>query len=93
MSEAALPAANVARRPVTGLGLLIVALVISVLAYAMAGLGLNGRTPRDIVVYGGVLSAAFVTGWLVVRWTAPRAEPPVCLTCISTSDWKLTRMH
>ena len=50
MSEAAFPATTDARRPVTGLWLLILALVISLAAYAMAGLGLKGRTPRDIVV-------------------------------------------
>ncbi|HEX7246677.1 MAG TPA: FtsW/RodA/SpoVE family cell cycle protein, partial [Actinomycetota bacterium] len=59
----------------TGLGLLIVALLISLVAYAMAGLGLNGKTPRDMAVYGTVMCAAFVAAWLVVRWTAPRADP------------------
>jgi cell division protein FtsW (lipid II flippase) len=63
------------KRPVTGLGLLIVAIVISVAAYATAFLGLRGRTPRDLVVYGVVFAAVAVAGWLVVRWLAPRADP------------------
>ncbi len=77
MSEVAFPtsAADTPRRPVTGLWLLIVAIAISLAAYAMAGLGLRGRTPRDFVVYGLVFTGAFVAGWLVVRWTAPRADP------------------
>jgi cell division protein FtsW (lipid II flippase) len=75
VSEAAFPATSAPRRPVTGLGLLIVALAISLVAYAMAGLGLNGKTPRDMAVYGLVMCAAFVAAWLVVRWTAPRADP------------------
>ena len=77
MSEVAFPtsAADTPRRPVTGLWLLMVAIAISLAAYAMAGLGLKGRTPRDFVVYGLVFTGAFVGGWLVVRWTAPRADP------------------
>ena len=53
----------------------MIALVVSVAAYAMAGLGLKGRAPRDIVVYAVVFCGAFVAGWLVVRFTAPRADP------------------
>ena len=75
MSEIAFPAQSTVRRHVTGLGLLVIALVISVAAYSMAGLGLRGRAPRDIVVYAIVFCGAFVAGWLVVRFTAPRADP------------------
>ena len=83
MSAAAIEAPRAGRRPVAGLGLLIVALLISIAAYATAGLGLKGRTPRDLVVYGVVFAAVSVTGWLVVRWLAPRADPvlyPVAIT-------------
>jgi len=62
-------------RPRTGLLLLLVALVASVAAYAMVGLGLRGRVPRDIVVYGLTLSGAYLLAWGAVRWTAPRADP------------------
>ncbi len=83
VSAAAIEAPRTGRRPVTGLGLLIVALVISIGAYATAGLGLKGRTPRDLIVYGLVFAAVSVTGWMVVRWLAPRADPvlyPVAIT-------------
>lgn len=62
-------------RPRTGLLLLLVALVTSVAAYAMVGLGLRGRVPRDIVVYALTLGSAYLLAWGVVRWTAPRADP------------------
>jgi cell division protein FtsW (lipid II flippase) len=83
VSAAIVQAPAPTRRPATGLGLLIVAVVISVAAYATAGLGLKGRTPRDLVVYGIVFIVVSVTGWLVVRWLAPRADPvlyPVAIT-------------
>jgi cell division protein FtsW (lipid II flippase) len=62
-------------RPRTGLLLLLVALVASVAAYAMVGLGLRGEVPSDIVVYGLALAGAYLLAWGVVRWTAPRADP------------------
>jgi cell division protein FtsW (lipid II flippase) len=62
-------------RPRTGLLLLLVALVTSVAAYAMVGLGLRGEVPNDIVVYGLALAGAYLLAWGVVRWTAPRADP------------------
>jgi cell division protein FtsW (lipid II flippase) len=62
-------------RPRTGLLLLLVALIASVAAYAMVGLGLRGRVPRDIVVYGLALGGAYLLAWGAVRWTAPRADP------------------
>jgi cell division protein FtsW (lipid II flippase) len=71
------------KRPVTGLGLLIVATVISIVAYATAGLGLKGKTPRDLVVYGVLFAAVSLGGWFAVRWLAPRADPvlyPIAVT-------------
>jgi cell division protein FtsW (lipid II flippase) len=62
-------------RPRTGLLLLLVALLVSVAAYAMVGLGLRGRVPRDIVVYGLTLGGAYLLAWGAVRWTAPRTDP------------------
>ncbi len=62
-------------RPRTGLLLLLIALVVSVAAYAMVGLGLQGRVPSDIVVYGLSLGGAYLLAWGAVRWAAPRADP------------------
>jgi cell division protein FtsW (lipid II flippase) len=64
-----------ATRPKTGLVLLLISLVVSIGAYGMVGLGLRGRVPRDIVVYGLTLGVAYLLAWGVVRWAAPRADP------------------
>jgi hypothetical protein len=64
MSEVAF-AVDQRKRPVTGLGLLIVALVISIVAYATAGLGLKGKTPRDLIAYGLAFTVVSLAG--VVR--------------------------
>jgi len=93
VSEAVFPATADARRPVTGLWLLVLALVISLATYAMAGLGLKGRTPRDIVVYGVVFCAAFVAGWLVVRWTAPRADPVLFPTATALAGLGIAMLY
>ncbi len=93
MSDLAFTDAPTARRPVTGFWLLVVALVISLLAYAMAGLGLNERTPRDFVVYGLVLCTAFVAGWLVVRWTAPRADPVLFPTATALAGLGIAMLY
>src|SRR5207344_2989765 len=63
------------RRVTTGLALLILALVVSILAFAFAGLGLRHRVPREQVGYSVLLVAAYLGAWLVVRRTARGADP------------------
>lgn len=58
-----------------GLGLLIVSVVISVLAYALVFLGLQGELPGSLPVYAGMYAAASLAAWLVIRRTAARADP------------------
>ena len=74
MSVAASPGPAPARVR-TGLGLLVLAFVISLLAYALGGLGRTGEFPTDLTPYGAALGVAFVGGWLAVRFMAPRADP------------------
>ena len=62
-------------RPRTGLLLLLLAVVVSVGAYALVGLGLRGRVPKDTLVYALALGGAYLLAWGAVRWTAPRADP------------------
>lgn len=64
-----------APRTRSGLGLLILALVVSLVAFAMAGLGLHGRVPKQLTLYGILLVVGFVGAWLVMRWTARDADP------------------
>lgn len=59
----------------SGLLLLLVAAVVSTMAYAMVGLGLKGRVPPDLPAYGLTLTGAFLLAWGAVRWAAPRADP------------------
>jgi cell division protein FtsW (lipid II flippase) len=64
-----------AARPRTGLVLLLVAIVVSVAAYAMVGLGLHEELPENLVAYGLTIGGAYLLTWGVVRWTAPTADP------------------
>jgi cell division protein FtsW (lipid II flippase) len=64
-----------ASRPRTGATLLAIAIVVTVGAYAIVGLGLRGRVPSNTVVYGLTIGGAYLIAWATVRWTAPRADP------------------
>jgi cell division protein FtsW (lipid II flippase) len=76
MSEAAAPSAAVARaRRNTELGLLIVAIIVALGAYALVGLGLRGRVPAGLAGYGLMLVGGYVAAHLVVRRWAPDADP------------------
>ena len=59
----------------SGLALLVIAVVVSVTAYALVEMGLNDRVPRDLPIYGITLGGAFLLAWGAVRWVAPRADP------------------
>lgn len=73
MSETA--AARRATRPSTGLGLLVLALVVGVGAYALVGLGRRGRVPPSIGLYGSAIAVSFAVAWFVTRKVARRADP------------------
>ena len=59
----------------SGLALLLIAAVVSAAAYAMVGMGLRDRIPRDVVVYAVTITGAFLLAWAAQRWLAPRADP------------------
>jgi cell division protein FtsW (lipid II flippase) len=73
--SAAVAEAPARRRAPTGLALLILAYLISILAYALGGLGRSGEFPADLVTYGTAIGVAFLGGWLAIRWMAPGADP------------------
>ena len=62
--------------------LLLFALAISLLAYSAVGLGVEGQLPSGVLGYGAGLGALFLAAHLVVRWTAPYADPLV-LPCVA----------
>ena len=74
MSAAAVPD-GVARRARNGLGLLLIAYLISLLAYGLVGLGQRGEVPGDLGPYALGIGVAFFAGWLAVRVMARRADP------------------
>src|SRR5262245_8659251 len=84
MSAVAAQGATVARgrRAPNGLWLLIVAIAASILAYALQGLGLHGKVPKDVVLYGALFAGAAVAGWLAVRRLAAGADPAVYPTAV-----------
>jgi len=63
------------RRAPKGLGLLILAIAASILAYALQGLGLHGEVPKDLAVYGVLFAGAAIAGWLAIRRLAAPADP------------------
>jgi cell division protein FtsW (lipid II flippase) len=74
------PATATRRR--SGLTLLLVAVAAAVLAYALQGLGLSARVPRDLVTYGLLFLAVAVGGWFAVRVMARGADPVLYPTAV-----------
>jgi cell division protein FtsW (lipid II flippase) len=63
------------RRANTELGLLVLALVICLAAYALVGLAREPQLPAGMAGYGGVLAAIAVGAHLFMRRVAPGADP------------------
>jgi cell division protein FtsW (lipid II flippase) len=74
VSRSATKAAR-APRAASGLFLLILAASITLLAYALVGLGRRGRVPPSIGLYGTIIVAGYLVAWGTVRITARRADP------------------
>ena len=84
MSAVAAQGAAVARerRAPKGLWLLILAIAASILAYALQGLGLHGKVPKDLVLYGALFAGAAVAGWRAIRRLAAPADPALYPTAV-----------
>ena len=59
----------------SGLGLLLVAVLVGLAAYVIAGLGLRGKVPRNIGIYGPLIVSGYLGAWFVMRKVAPNADP------------------
>jgi cell division protein FtsW (lipid II flippase) len=70
------------RQARTGLAAVIVAIVASVLAYALQGLGLSGERPQNLVVYGVVFGGLSLAGWFAIRRTARSADAVIYPTSV-----------
>jgi cell division protein FtsW (lipid II flippase) len=75
MSSAPYPEVVHRRRRGAELVLLVLALAVGVGAYASVGLGVRGEVPADMVGYSAWLAALAVGAHVVVRLTAPYADP------------------
>jgi cell division protein FtsW (lipid II flippase) len=69
------PPVDVRRRNHTELGLLVLALVVSLTAYALLGLSQEPVLPSGLAGYGAALTVLAVGAHLVVRKVAPAADP------------------
>jgi cell division protein FtsW (lipid II flippase) len=63
------------RRRGAELVLLLLALCVGIGAYASVGLGVEGELPVDMLAYSGWLAALAIGAHVVVRLTAPYADP------------------
>jgi cell division protein FtsW (lipid II flippase) len=68
-------ASDTRRRSNTELGLLVLAVIVTLCAYALVGLSQNPVLPAGLVPYGGALVALALAGHLITRRLAPGADP------------------
>ena len=81
------------RRRGAELFLLILALAVGIGAYAAVGLGVEGEVPADIIAYGGWLAALVVAAHVVVRITAPYADPVLLPVVAALNGLGLAVIH
>ena len=93
MSAVATPAAVRKIRTRTGLTATIVAIVASVLAYALQGLGLAGTTPANLVTYGVTFAVLALGGWYAVRKLARDADPVLYPTAVLLGGLGLAMLY
>ncbi|MDN5896658.1 MAG: FtsW/RodA/SpoVE family cell cycle protein [Nocardioides sp.] len=81
------------RRRGAELFLLILALLVGIGAYAAVGLGVEGKVPADIIGYGGWLAALVIACHVVVRMTAPYADPVLLPVVAALNGLGLAVIH
>lgn len=81
------------RRRGAELFLVILALLVGIGAYAAVGLGVQGEVPADIIGYGGWLAALTVACHVVVRLTAPYADPVLLPVVAALNGLGLAVIH
>jgi cell division protein FtsW (lipid II flippase) len=77
----------------TELGLLVLALAVGVGAYALVGLGVEGKVPADVVGYGLGLTGMALVLHLVLRWRAPYADPVILPLTIALNGIGLAMIY
>jgi len=75
------------------LGLLILALIVGIGAYASVGLGVEHKVPADIYRYGGWLVALILAAHVTVRLVAPYADPVLLPIVAALNGIGLAMIH
>ena len=81
------------RRRGAELFLLVLALVVGAGAYAAVGLGVEGTIPANMVGYGGWLAALVIGAHVVVRISAPYADPVLLPVVAALNGLGLAVIH
>ncbi|MFT4082849.1 MAG: FtsW/RodA/SpoVE family cell cycle protein [Nocardioides sp.] len=81
------------RRRGAELVLLFLSLCVGIGGYAAVGLCLTGTVPTDIWGYGGWLVALIVGAHLVIRFTAPYADPVLLPVVATLNGFGLAIIH
>jgi len=81
------------RRRGAELFLLVLALAVGLGAYAAVGLGVEGTIPADIVGYSGWLAVLVITAHVVIRFTAPYADPVLLPVVAALNGLGLAVIH
>ncbi|MCU1431603.1 MAG: cell cycle protein [Actinotalea sp.] len=75
------------------LGLLLVALLIAIGAYAQVGLATSGTLPADIFGYSAGLAALSIGIHVVLRWRAPYADPVILPVVVALNGIGLAMIY
>ncbi len=81
------------RRRGAELFLIVVSLFVGIGAYAAVGLGVEGTIPADIIGYGGWLAVLIIVCHVVVRMTAPYADPVLLPVVAALNGLGLAMIH
>lgn len=73
MSRAAVPLARPRQR--AAIALTVLALLLSIGAYALVGLGKKGHLPVDLALYGSIFVGGYAAAHVVIRRSAPWTDP------------------
>jgi cell division protein FtsW (lipid II flippase) len=73
--------------------LLVLALAVGIGAYVAVGVGVEGEVPADVIGYGGWLVALSLGAHVVVRVTAPYADPVLLPLVVALNGLGLAVIH
>ncbi|HET6560361.1 MAG TPA: FtsW/RodA/SpoVE family cell cycle protein [Marmoricola sp.] len=73
--------------------LLLLALAVGIGAYAAVGLGVRGELPGDMIGYSGWLAALAIGAHVVVRLTAPYADPVLLPVVVALNGLGLAMIY